>query len=170
MLHFPGFPSNLKQNTAWLNWNLNDKIEKNKGETPRNITDFRESILPSGSVLSKCHSIGAGWEEALQNGRAGQEQPGCFLPNIFFVSDRIPYSVHLCTVKKHRMLLITKEMILWQWSTEIAVKVGIHLPGVLPKLPAAGTYFSEPGVFRQCIVSWGGPHSQQLGQKDQGLS
>lgn len=79
----------------------------------------------------------------------------------------------LCTcalLKKHRMLLITKEMILWQWSTEIAVKVGIHLPGVLPKLPAAGTYFPEPGVFRQCIVSWGGPHSQQLGQKDQGLS
>lgn len=76
-------------------------------------------------------------------------------------------TLHLCTVKKHRMLLITKEMILWQWSTEIAVKVGIHLPGVLPKLPAAGTYFP---VFWQCIVSWGGPHSQQLGQKDQGLS
>lgn len=98
MLHFPGFPSNLKQNIAWLNWNLNDKLEKNKGETPRNITDFRESILPSGSVLSKCHSFGGGWEEALQNGSAGEEQHAWFLSNIFFVSYRIPYPVHLCTV------------------------------------------------------------------------
>lgn len=69
---------------------------KEQRSTGRNITDFRDSIVPSGSVLSKWR--GGGWESAQQNCSPRQEQPGWFLANIFFVANGIPYCcVYLCT-------------------------------------------------------------------------